>query len=75
VVVAAIPDHDDVAAEVLQQFAEKRNHFLRREEAVRLGGEVETESLGGGRNADAADDGDFVPMSTVGVEHRGVADE
>lgn len=75
VVVAAVPDDDDVAPEVLQQIAEKRDDLLRREEAIRIGGEIEPESLGGGRDTNAADDGDFVSMSAIGVNQRCVTDD
>lgn len=60
---------------MFQEVAEERNDLLGGEEPVRLGGEVEAESLRGGRDADAADDGDLVPVSAVGVEDRGLADD
>lgn len=75
VVVAAIPNDDDLAAEVLQKIPEKRDDFVCREEAIRIRGKVEAESLSGGRDTHPADDGDFVPMSAIGVEHRSLADD
>lgn len=75
VVVASIPNHDDVATQMLQKVAEKRNNFVSRKEPVRFGSEVQTQSLRGRRHTDAADYGDLVPMSPIGVQPRSLAND
>jgi hypothetical protein len=70
VIVPVVRNYDDVAAQVAQQVAKKFDNLVSREEPIGFGGEVKAEPLPLRRDADATDDGDFVALTTVGVEHR-----